>query len=160
MDFSALIALGVFIALNFLTSLSGALFKPGAWYQSLAKPGWTPPNWAFPLVWSALYLMNAVSGWLVWQAAGMAALPALCVYLVSLILNAGWSAMFFGLRRMDLGLVNVALLWLSILAVAILFWPYSPIAAALQLPYLLWVSIASALNFTVWRMNRGASASA
>jgi benzodiazapine receptor len=160
MDVSAFIALGIFLVLNFLTSLSGAIFKPGAWYESLARPGWTPPNWAFPVVWSVLYLMNAASGWLVWQAAGTAALPALGVYLVSLIVNASWSAVFFGLRRMDLGLFNVALLWMSIIAVATLLWPFSKTAAALQLPYLLWVSIAAALNFTVWRMNRGASASA
>lgn len=155
MDLTLLIALGVFVVLNFLAASSGAFFKPGAWYEGLAKPGWTPPNWAFPVVWSVLYLMNAASGWLVWQAGGMAAAPALAVYVASLVLNAGWSAMFFGLRRMDLGLVNVALLWLSIVAVAVMFWPFSQIAAALQLPYLVWVSIATALNFTVWRMNRG-----
>lgn len=160
MDLPALAAFAVFFVLNLAAASSGAIFKPGAWYESLAKPGWTPPNWAFPVVWTALYLMNAASGWIVWQAAGMAALPALCVYLVSLLLNAGWSAMFFGLRRMDLGFVNVVLLWLSIAIVAMMFWPFSPVAAALQLPYLLWVSIASALNLTVWRMNRGVSASA
>ena len=155
MDLSALIALGVFIVLNVLAASSGAVFRPGEWYEQLAKPGWTPPNWAFPVVWSALFLMNAVAGWLVWQAAGMAAGGALGVYVVSLVINACWSGVFFGLRRMDLGLVNVALLWLSIVAVAVLFWPDSPVAAVLQLPYLLWVTIATALNFTVLRMNPG-----
>ena len=155
MDLSALIALGVFIVLNVLAASSGAVFRPGEWYEQLAKPGWTPPNWAFPVVWSALFLMNAVAGWLVWQAAGMAAGLALGIYLVSLVINACWSGVFFGLRRMDLGLVNVALLWLSIVAVAVLFWPDSPVAAVLQLPYLLWVTIATALNFTVLRMNPG-----
>lgn len=153
MDLSALIALGVFIVLNMLAASSGAVFRPGEWYEQLAKPGWTPPNWAFPVVWSALFLMNAVAGWLVWQAAGMAAGGALGVYVVSLVINACWSGVFFGLRRMDLGLVNVVLLWVSIVAVAVLFWPYSPVAAVLQLPYLLWVTIATALNFTVLRMN-------
>jgi tryptophan-rich sensory protein len=153
MDLSALIALGVFIVLNMLAASSGAVFRPGEWYEQLAKPGWTPPNWAFPVVWSALFLMNAVAGWLVWQAAGMAAGGALGVYVVSLVINACWSGVFFGLRRMDLGLFNVVLLWVSIVAVAVLFWPYSPVAAALQLPYLLWVTIATALNFTVLRMN-------
>lgn len=155
MDLSALIALGVFIVLNVLAASSGAVFRPGEWYEQLAKPGWTPPNWAFPVVWSALFLMNAVAGWLVWQTAGMAAGLALGIYLVSLVINACWSGVFFGLRRMDLGLVNVALLWLSIVAVAVLFWPDSPVAAVLQLPYLLWVTIATALNFTVLRMNPG-----
>ncbi|MFN7163195.1 MAG: TspO/MBR family protein [Hyphomonas sp.] len=154
MDFASLASFGVFFALNFAAASSGAIFRPGGWYAGLAKPGWTPPNWAFPAVWSVLYLMNAVSGWLVWQAAGGAAGLALGVYALSLAVNASWSAVFFGLRRMDLGLVNVVLLWLSILAVAALFWPFSPVAAALQLPYLLWVTIATALNLTVLRMNR------
>ena len=153
MDLSAFIALGVFIALNMLAASSGAFFRPGEWYEQLAKPSWTPPNWAFPVVWSALFLMNAVAGWLVWQAAGTAAGLALGVYAVSLVINACWSGVFFGLRRMDLGLINVALLWVSIVAVAVLFWPYNPVAAALQLPYLVWVTIATALNFTVLRMN-------
>lgn len=153
MDLSALIALGVFVALNFLTSASGAFFRPGAWYEGLAKPGWTPPNWAFPVVWSILFLMNAVSGLLVWQVAGTGAGLALGAYVLSLAVNASWSAVFFGLRRMDLGLVNVVMLWGSILAVAILFWPHNPAAALMQLPYLVWVTIATALNFTVLRLN-------
>lgn len=155
MDLASLGSFGIFFAVNFVAACSGAVFRPGAWYEGLAKPAWTPPDWAFPAVWSVLYLLNAVSGWLVWQAAGVAAAGALGVYALSLILNASWSAIFFGLRRMDLGLVNVALLWLSIIAVAALFWPFSPLAAALQLPYLVWVTIASALNLTVLRMNRG-----
>ena len=160
MDLSALIALGVFITLNFLAASSGAFFRPGDWYEQLAKPGWTPPNWAFPVVWTVLFLMNAVSGWLVWQAAGTGAGLALGVYAVSLVVNASWSAVFFGLRRMDLGLGVVVLLWVSILAIAFLFWSYSPVAAALQLPYLLWVTIATALNFTVLRMNPAEARSA
>lgn len=148
-----LLALAVFMAANFVAASSGAIFRPGDWYASLSKPAWTPPNWAFPVVWSILFLMNAVSGWLVWQTAGMAAGSALGVYAASLAINACWSGVFFGLRRMDLGLVNVVLLWGSILAVAVLFWPHSPVAAILQLPYLLWVTIAATLNFTVLRMN-------
>jgi translocator protein len=156
----SLVALAVFVLANLAAASSGAIFRPGEWYASLAKPSWTPPNWAFPVVWSILFLMNAVSGWLVWQAAGQAASGALGLYVLSLILNASWSAVFFGLRRMVLGFVNVSLIWLSIVAVALAFWPISPVAAALQLPYLVWVTIAAALNFTVARMNRNAEASA
>lgn len=155
MDVSALISLGVFCLINLAAASSGAIFRPGEWYAGLAKPSWTPPNWAFPVVWSILFVMNAVSGWLVWQAAGPAASGALSLYGLSLILNASWSAVFFGLRRMVLGFVNVSLIWLSIVAVALAFWPVSPVAAALQLPYLVWVTIAAALNLTVARMNRG-----
>ena len=160
MDVSALISLGVFCLINFMAATSGAIFRPGEWYAALAKPRWTPPNWAFPVVWSILFVMNAVSGWLVWQAAGPAASGALGLYGVSLLLNASWSAVFFGLRQMVLGFVNVSLIWLSIVAVALAFWPVSPVAAALQLPYLVWVTIAAALNLTVARMNRQPVASA
>ena len=155
-----LASFGVFLALNFAAASSGAIFRPGDWYAALAKPPWTPPNWAFPVVWSILFLMNAVSGWLVWQAAGTAASGALGLYVLSLVLNASWSAVFFGLHRMVLGFVNVSLIWVSIVAVALAFWPISPVAAALQLPYLVWVTIAAALNLTVARMNRNATSSA
>ncbi len=160
MELSAFIAFGVFLALNFLTSASGAFFRPGDWYERLAKPGWTPPNWAFPVVWSLLFLMNSVSGWRVWQASGTAAGVAFGAYVLSLAINASWSAVFFGLRRMDIGLVNVVLLWASIAAVAVLFWPHNQIAALLQLPYLVWVTIATALNFTVLRLNPAEARSA
>ena len=155
MDLASIVALGVFLALNFAAAASGAVFRPGAWYEGLAKPAWTPPNRAFPVIWTALYLMNAVSGWLVWQAAGTAAALALGVYGLSLVINASWSAVFFGLRRLGFGLAIVVLLWLSILAVAALFRPFSALAGALQLPYLLWVTLAAALNLTVLRMNQG-----
>ncbi|WP_213271174.1 TspO/MBR family protein [Hyphomonas sp.] len=160
MDFAMLASLGVFLALNLAAASSGAIFRPGEWYARLAKPAWTPPNWAFPVVWSILFLMNAASGWLVWQTAGPAASGPLGLYVLSLVLNASWSAVFFGLHRMVLGFVNVSLIWLSIVAVALAFWPISPVAAALQLPYLVWVTIAAALNLTVARMNQVAARSA
>lgn len=155
----SLVALAVFALANLAAASSGAFFRPGEWYAALAKPSWTPPNWAFPVVWSILFLMNAVSGWLVWQAAGTAASGALGLYVLSLVLNASWSAVFFGLHRMVLGFVNVSLIWISIVAVALAFWPISPLASALQLPYLVWVTIAAALNLTVARMNRAAASS-
>jgi len=100
------------------------------------------------------------SGWLVWQQAGWSALPALSIYVVSLVLNAAWSGLFFGQRRMDLAMIDVVLLWLSIAAVIALFWPIRPLAALLLVPYLVWVTIASALNFKMIQLNpRAASCS-
>jgi len=148
-----MIALAAFLALNFLAATSGAVFRPGEWYERLDKPGWTPPNAAFPVVWSVLFVLNAVSGWLVWKEVGTALAPALIVYVLSLGLNAGWSALFFGIRRMDFALAEVGLLWLSIAAVAVMFWPISPLAALLQLPYLAWVSVATALNLRMVQLN-------
>lgn len=147
------LAIAVFIGLNLAAASSGGLFKPGAWYKRLRKPSWTPPNWAFPVVWGLLFSVNAWAGWLVWETAGRSALPALAVYTVSLMLNAAWSWLFFGQRRMAWALVDVVLLWLSLACVILLFWQIRPFAALLLLPYLGWVAIAATLNLTVWRMN-------
>jgi tryptophan-rich sensory protein len=144
-----------FIAVCFAAATSGAFFRPGEWYKRLAKPWWRPPNWLFAPAWSVLYLTIAVSGWLVWRKFGFdGALLPLSVYGVSLLINASWSACFFGLRRLDLGLIDVVLLWLSILATILVFRPIEKNAALLLLPYLGWVTFAGVLNFTIWRMNR------
>ena len=150
-----LVLLG-FIAVCMVAAMSGAVFKPGPWYRSLAKPSWNPPDWVFPVVWTALYAMMAVAGWLVWRAAGSFAAAAvpLGFFVLQLVLNAGWSAIFFGLRRMDLALVEVVFLWLAIFACIVTFAPFDTSAAWLMAPYLLWVTIAAYLNYTVLRLNR------
>jgi translocator protein len=153
METSSLIALAVFIAINFAVASTGAAFRPGPWYQTLRKPSWTPPNWAFPVVWSVLYCAIAVSGWLVWEAAGPAAWGALAVYGISLMFNAAWSALFFGLRRLDWAMADVAALWVSIAAVILVFAPISKTAALLFVPYLVWVSIAATLNARLLQLN-------
>lgn len=150
-----MIALLCFLAANALAAASGAYFRPGQWYQDLDKPGWRPPDRAFGPVWAILYVLIAVAGWLVWQAGGAAALwPALAVYGLQLVLNALWSAIFFGAHRIGLACIEVVLLWLAIAATAALFWPVSQLAAWLMAPYLVWVGFAVALNFSVWRRNR------
>jgi tryptophan-rich sensory protein len=143
MDLSSALSLAAFVGLNFATASSGAVFRPGEWYAALRKPGWTPPNWAFPVVWTTLFLMIAVSGWRVWEAQGLDALPALAVYALSLGLNAAWSLLFFGMRRMDWALAEVVVFWLSILAVIVVFAPIDALAAWLLAPYLAWVAIAA-----------------
>jgi tryptophan-rich sensory protein len=136
--------------------MSGAVFKPGAWYEGLAKPPWRPPNWLFGPAWALLFLMIATAGWLVWGRAGFAgASLALSIYGVQLLLNAAWSGFFFGMRRMDLALADLCLLWLSILGCIITFWPIDERSAWLMVPYLAWVSFAGVLNWTMWRMNPG-----
>jgi tryptophan-rich sensory protein len=154
MDIGSLIGFGVFALLALAAASSGAIFTPDAWYRAMNKPSWTPKDWVFPTVWTPLYALIAVSGWLVWREAGVAgaALP-LAVYVVQLVLNAGWSAIFFGLKKPGLAFVEVLTLWLSIAVTMVLFWPISTTAALLLAPYLVWVTIASVLNFQVWRMN-------
>ncbi|MEL7129548.1 MAG: TspO/MBR family protein [Pseudomonadota bacterium] len=152
------ITLSLFALLNLLAASSGAIFKPGTWYEALQKPSWTPPNWAFPVIWTIVFAMITAAGWLVWEQAGIGALGPLLVYLINLALNAAWSGFFFGARRMDLALIDVGLLWLSIVALILLFAPISTLAAGLLLPYLIWVSIAAFLNLRVMQMNRTAPA--
>ena len=155
MDISSVFMLLGFIAACFFAALPGALFRPGDWYQRLAKPTWRPPNRLFAPVWTVLYFTIAISGWLVWREAGFsgAALP-LAMYVLQLVLNAAWTPIFFGLHRPDLGFLDIVLVWLSIVATIALFFPIHAAAALLLLPYLAWVTFAAALNFAVWRLNR------
>ncbi|MEM8650643.1 MAG: TspO/MBR family protein [Pseudomonadota bacterium] len=144
-----------FVGLNFLAALSGGIFSPGKWYEALVKPSWQPPNWAFPVVWSVLYVLNAIAGWLVWSETGFsgAGQLALIVYGVSLILNAAWSAIFFGMKRMQLALWEAILLWLSVLLQLILFIQIDQLSGLLTLPYIMWVSVAVWLNRTMLKLN-------
>ena len=143
----------VIFIIVFAAASSGAFFQPGEWYEGLRKPGWTPPNWVFPVVWTVLYLFIAIAGWLVWRASPWSA--AVWIWLLQIAANAAWSWLFFGLRRMDLALADVTLLWLSIIAFMLVSWPVSQIAALLFLPYLAWVTAAALLNYSVLRLNPG-----
>lgn len=157
---NSILALFGFIAAVFVAASMGAVFKPGAWYERLAKPAWRPPNWLFAPVWTALYLMMAVAAWIVWGTAGFAGAGlALGAWFVQLTLNLVWTPVFFGLRRPDLGFVVIDALWLAIAATIALFAPVSLLAAALLVPYLAWVTFAAALNLAIWRMNPDGGAS-
>jgi len=141
----------VFLLLCVATASLGVLFPPGEWYAALAKPAWTPPNWLFGPVWSVLYLMIAVSGWLIWRASGPSAPMAL--WAGQLLLNALWSPLFFGLHRPALALVDIGALWVLIVGTIVAAWPVQRVAAALLVPYGVWVSYAAALNAALWRLN-------
>lgn len=146
-----------FLLACFAAATTGAFFRPGPWYDRLDKPSWTPPDWLFPVAWTLLYIAIGVAPWLVWREAGFAgaALP-LAVWAVQLLLNAAWSWLFFGLRRMDLAFAEVVALWLSIAAMIALFLPISVTAGLLMIPYLVWVSFAAVLNLAVWQRNKAA----
>ncbi len=145
------LALGAFFIVVFAVAASGAFFTPGDWYAALAKPSWNPPNWLFGPVWTVLYAMIAVSGWLVWQQEHNRL--ALSLYAVQLVLNAAWSWLFFGRHAIGLALADIVLLLLAIVATIVLFWPLSRLAAGLLVPYALWVAFATALNAAIWRLN-------
>jgi translocator protein len=128
-----------------------------AWYAGLKKPPYTPPNWAFGPVWTILYVLMAVSIFLIWQkelTAGGVVL-AFVLFWIQLFFNALWSVVFFGLKSKGGGVFVIILLWLLILATLIASFRVSAWAGALLVPYILWVSIASYLNIGVWRLNRG-----
>ena len=145
-----------YLAACLAAGATGALFQPGDWYRSLKKPTWTPPDWLFPVAWTTLYLCMSVSAARVAGLAGTdpATGPALAFWALQIALNTLWTPVFFGLRRMVAGLVVLVLLWLAVAATLVAFWRVDLIAGLLFLPYIAWVSVAGALNFTVWRLNR------
>jgi translocator protein len=150
------LALGLFYLACFLAAGLGSLFTMvslGSWYAGLAKPPWNPPAWVFGPVWTVLYAMMAVAGWLVWRKGGPAGRRALRWFAVQLVLNVGWSAVFFGLQMPGLAFVEIVLLCVAIAATLKTFWRVSRPAGILLVPYLLWVSFAVVLNFAIWRLN-------
>jgi tryptophan-rich sensory protein len=153
MDWIVVFSLVGFLIACFAAASTGAVFKPGDWYDRLDKPSWNPPDWLFPVAWSALFIMIGVAGWLVWRQAGFG-LP-LAFWVLQLLLNAVWSAVFFGLRRLGWAALEAGAMWGAILACVILFFPISPAAGWLMLPYLAWVSFAILLNTVIWRRNPG-----
>ncbi len=124
------------------------------WYAGLAKPSWTPPEWIFGSVWSMLYLNMAVAAWLVWRRNGLAgAAVPMMLFGVQLVFNAAWSWLFFGLHSPGAAFFDIVLLWTTIAATTVTFWRRSTLAGILFVPYLIWVSFASVLNFSIWRLN-------
>lgn len=146
-----LIPLGLFIVATAIAAVTGSQFTPGPWYQQLNKPSWTPPPWAFPVVWTTLYIMIAFAGWKAWQAQGAGSLVVL--WIVQLVLNALWSWIMFGRKQIGWALADVSALWLVIAAFAVTAWPISQTASLLFVPYLAWVAIAWTLNLRVYQLN-------
>ncbi|WP_371156131.1 TspO/MBR family protein [Jannaschia sp. 2305UL9-9] len=130
---------------------TGAMFPPGDWYRQLSKPPWTPPDIVFPIAWSILYLCLAFAAARVAPMDG--AEYALAFWAVQIALNTLWTPVFFGLRGMKAALVVIGFLWLSVAGLLIMLWPLDRLAFVAILPYLLWVTIAGALNASVLRRN-------
>lgn len=132
------------------TAITGALFKPGAWYASLTKPFWTPPNQVFPIAWTLLYLMIAMAGVLLF-AGSFKILKRL--WMLQLALNGFWSWLFFGQHWMLLGMLDMILLLATIAFLVALAFPRIRTAAWLLVPYLVWVAYASTLNLGIYLIN-------
>lgn len=141
-----------------LSGLVGAYFTAPSiseWYVYLKKPSFTPPSWLFAPVWTILFATMGISVFLVWRqrSLGKQVKRAVAVFGVQLVLNVFWSATFFGLRSPIAGLVVIVVLWLAILLTILEFYRLSKSAALLLVPYILWVSFAASLNYSIFIMN-------
>lgn len=144
------------LAISFIAAAIGsaASIQASPFYTQLIRPEWAPPPNLFGPVWTILYALMGIAAWLVWRAGGFrAARKALTLFLVQLAVNALWSWLFFGWRLGGLAFADIILLWMLIVATLIAFWRVRPLAGALLIPYLIWVSFASALNYSVWQLN-------
>jgi benzodiazapine receptor len=154
---SALV-LALLLLVVFAVGAGGAYFTSGSlstWYEQLQKPTFNPPSAVFGPVWTLLYIFMAVAMWLVWREEETAALvtPPQTMWLAQLVLNLGWSIIFFGLRLPGLALVEIILLWSAVLATTFVFFRVSRLAGALMVPYVLWVTFAAILNFSIWYLS-------
>ena len=147
----------LFILLCQLPGIIGSYLTASSipvWYAGLNKPWFNPPNFLFGPVWFTLYVMMGVSLFMVWNTkSDMSKKTAVIVFSVQLLLNALWSIIFFGMRNPGLAFIEIILLWVFILLSIIKFYPVSRKASYILIPYLLWVSYASVLNFSIWRLN-------
>jgi len=146
------------IAVCEFAGIIGSIFTAPSipsWYAELVKPAFTPPGWIFAPVWTVLFALMGAAAFLVWQKGlnRKAVKIALGVFIGQLILNTLWSIIFFGLRNPNAAFMEIILLWLAIIATIILFCKISRPAAWLLVPYLLWVSFAGFLNFSIWQLN-------
>jgi tryptophan-rich sensory protein len=147
-----------FILVCELVGVLGAVFTIPAvstWYAVLKKPWFTPPGWAFGPVWLILYALMGISAYLVWKNRGHKKLMpfAKSAFCWQLSFNLCWPLFFFGLGELGKGLVDIILLWVALVITTALFYRISKKAALLLVPYIIWVTIALALNFYVWKLN-------
>jgi len=146
------------IAICELAGIIGTIFTVPAisgWYSTLQKPLLNPPNWLFGPVWITLYALMGIAAFLVWQVGWQKKeiRIALGIFTVQLLLNTLWSIVFFGLQSPLWALINIVVLWLAIIATMMSFYKISKPAMYLLVPYLLWVSFASYLNYSIWILN-------
>ena len=142
---------GIFLLACCAAGATGAVFQPGAWYRQLEKPTWTPPDWVFPVVWTSIYLLISFAGMRVAQMEGNA--YAMAFWAAQAGFSTLWTPIFFGLRRLKGALLVMAPLWLCVAGAT---WTHLQLdlwAGLAFVPYLIWVTVAAALNYTVWRLN-------
>jgi len=150
------ISLGLCLGAGFL----GSLFTTSAidtWYVNLNKPIFNPPNWLFGPVWTMLYILMGIALFLVWQKGlkNKNVRFAFWFFIMHLAFNTLWSIIFFGVKNIGLAMVDIAILWLMVLALLYFFYEIDKRATWLIVPYFLWISFASLLNYSIWILNSG-----
>jgi tryptophan-rich sensory protein len=144
------------LAVSFAAAAIGGMASAdaGEFYEQLSRPAWAPPSWVFAPVWTLLYLLMGVAAWLVWRERGFRrARTALLLFLMQLAVNALWTWLFFAWHLGALAFGEVLILWILVLCTVLVFWRVRPMAGALLIPYLGWVSFASALTYAIWQRN-------
>lgn len=143
------------IAATIVAGVGGTMTDTTGWYQSLNLPSWNPPAPAFGLIWTVVFTLIAAAGVYAWRAApdSRSADTLIGLFAINGALNVSWTVLFFQLRRPDWAMIELAVLWVSILVLIVACGRFSRLAAALLLPYLVWVSIAGALNWQVIQLN-------
>ena len=146
----------IFLVATAAAAATGVVFKPGAWYDGLIKPSFTPPNWVFPVAWTSIYVLAA------WAGARLSVQPgnatAMALWAAQIALNTLWTPIFFGAHRMAMAMGIMVALWLVVAALTVVALSLDPIAGVMLLPYLAWLCVAAALNWRIWRDNPGAEA--
>jgi tryptophan-rich sensory protein len=151
-----ILGLIAWLVVSYGASAVGAVasIQARSFYGELLQPAWAPPPWLFGPVWTVLYGLMAIAAWLVWRSGGFRTHPiALSVFLGQLVVNALWSWLFFVWHLGAWAFADTVLLWVLIMATLVCFWRVRPLAGVLLLPYLLWVSFASMLNYALWQLN-------
>ncbi|MGH8416293.1 MAG: tryptophan-rich sensory protein TspO [Pseudomonas sp.] len=142
----------IFLVACCAAASTGIIFKPGSWYDSLQKPGFTPPNWVFPLAWTTIYLLLAWAGYRLSLIPGSQTVLAL--WATQIALNTLWTPVFFGAHRIFAGMVILSLLWLVVATMVVIAIQLDLITGLILFPYLIWLSVAAALNFSILLHNR------
>lgn len=146
----------IFLLASAAAAATGIIFRPGAWYEGLRKPDFTPPKWAFPVAWTTIYLLSAIA------ASRVAILPgaglALALWAAQIALNTLWTPVFFGAHRMGVAMGVMVALLVTVVSMTLAVWSLDWRAGLMLLPYLVWLGVAAALNWRIWRDNPGAGA--
>ena len=148
-------SMAIFLLLVVAAAAIAGSFEAGEWYFNMNKPSWTPPSWVYGPAWSALYLLMALAMWKVWDSGHYLRLGSLVWWLLQLGLNVAWSWLFFGLHRIGWSLLEMTLLIGLVVLCTKAFSAASRTAAAMMIPYLLWLLFTWLLNFSIWILNGG-----